>query len=130
MAASLRASYGNATFHDLKSSAEVRSRHLMASLQMYRIQAAVEDPWRDYPNGSPVPYKPPQFTPFAAFSPVDRSTAAIRAVVDTQCSAAISSDWLASASYMGSTTIHLWATKANNNAVFFPGTPNGLYICG
>jgi hypothetical protein len=39
----------------------------------------------------------------------------------------ISPDWLASASYMGSTTIHLWATKASNNAVFFPGSPvNGV----
>jgi len=36
-------------------------------------------------------------------------------------------DWVASASYMGSTTVHVWALQARNNAVYFPGAPvNGV----
>jgi Carboxypeptidase regulatory-like domain len=132
---SIRASYGNATDFTISNqfggSAISPPHGFIADVS--NPGGGLEDPWRDYPGGSPVPYKPPQFTPFAAFSPVDRYDMQPPYVQSWTLSVQrqISSDWLASASYMGSTTIHLWATKANNNAVFFPGNPiNGVCAVG
>jgi hypothetical protein len=128
---SFRASYGNATDFTISNqfggSAISPPHGFIADVS--NPGGGFEDPWRDYPGGSPVPYKPPQFTPFAAFSPVDRYTMQPPYVQSWTLSIQrqISSDWLASASYMGSSTIHLWATRASNNAVFFPGAPvNGV----
>jgi hypothetical protein len=97
-----------------------------------------EDPWRDYPGGSPVPYilgggGTPRFTRLAAFSPVVRQdmqppyTESWTLSVQRQ----ISSDWLVSASYLGKRSLHLWAGRADNRSIYFPGAPvNGICTAG
>jgi hypothetical protein len=132
---SFRASYGNATDFTISNqfggSAISPPHGFIADVS--NPGGGLDDPWRDYPGGSPVPYKPPQFTPFAAFSPVDRYNMQPPYVQSWTLSLQqqLSADWLASASYMGSSTIHLWATRASNNAVFFSGNPvNGICTAG
>jgi hypothetical protein len=41
----------------------------------------------------------------------------------------VSTDWLVSASYIGTKTTHLWLLKTLNPAVYFPGTFNANGIC-
>jgi hypothetical protein len=94
-----------------------------------------EDPWRDYPGGMPVPYYSGQaiFTPFAQFLPIHRHDQQPPYVTSRTLSIQrqLSPDWLVSASYMGSTTVHLWVNRLRNNAVYFPGSPvNGVCTAG
>ena len=92
-----------------------------------------EDPWRDNPGGMPVPYIPGagRFTPFAQYLPVFRHETQPPYVASRTLSIQrqISQTWLASASYMGSNTVHLWMQQLRNNAVYIPGgtcTINGI----
>ena len=70
------------------------------------------------------------FTPFASFCTFSQ----IRHATAGTCSRGTSASkgrsrrtGLASASYMGSSTVHLWALRALNNAIYFPGSPvNGI----
>ena len=88
-----------------------------------------EDPWAGYPGGSPVPFTPSpssaRFTPFAQFLPVQRKDMQPPYVLSRTLSIQrqLSSDWLASASYIGSNSVHLWVVKDRNNAIYIPGGP-------
>jgi hypothetical protein len=90
-----------------------------------------DDPWSDYPGGSPVPYKlgSGSFDPFAVFAgflTYDMKPPTVESW-NLSVQRQVATDWLASASYMGSTTVHVWALRARNNAVYFPGAPvNGI----
>src|SRR5207249_7836555 len=83
--------------------------------------------WRDFPGGSPFPLikgAEARFTPYGIFqsSPYDIQTPATSSwnlTVQRQ----FAMDWLVSASYIGSTTVHVWAQEAINPAVYFPGGP-------
>jgi hypothetical protein len=94
-----------------------------------------DDPWSDYPGGMPVPYTfgSGKFTPYAVFASF-REYDLHPPVVESwnlSLQQQVGSNWVASASYMGSTTIHLWALQARNNAVYFPGSPvNGVCTAG
>jgi hypothetical protein len=94
-----------------------------------------DDPWSDYPGGMPVPYTfgSGKFTPYAVFASF-RDYDLHPPVVESwnlSIQQQVGSDWVASASYMGSTTIHVWALQARNNAVYFPGSPvNGVCTAG
>jgi len=90
-----------------------------------------DDPWSDYPGGSPVPYQfgSGNFDPFAVFAGFLKYDMKPPTVESWNLSLQkqVGADWLASANYMGSTTIHVWALQARNNAVYFPGAPiNGV----
>jgi hypothetical protein len=90
-----------------------------------------DDPWSDYPGGSPVPYIHGSglFTPFAVFAPFLHYDANPPKVQSWNLSLQrqVGNDWVTSASYIGSATIHVWALRALNNAVYFPGAPiNGV----
>jgi hypothetical protein len=94
-----------------------------------------EDPWLGYPGGTPVPYNPSaaRFTPGAQFLPVARYDMKPPYVQSWTLSIQrqISSDWLASGSYLGSTSVHLWTLRNLNNAIYFPGSPvNGVCTAG
>jgi hypothetical protein len=85
-----------------------------------------EDPWAGYPGGMPVPYNPSEarFTPFAQFLPVAHPNMQPPYVLSRTLSIErqISSDWLASATYIGSNSVHLWVLKNRNNAIYIPGS--------
>ncbi len=134
---SVRASFGLAT--DFTKGRQFGSG---ASAPPWGFQVAVqsptggfEDPWRDYPGGMPVPYESGRavFTPFAQFLPIHRHDQQPPYVTSRMLSVQrqLSSNWLMSASYMGSTTAHLWVNRLRNNAVYFPGSPvNGVCTVG
>ena len=86
-----------------------------------------EDPWAGYPGGIPVPYNPSsaQFTPFAQFLPLANYNMQPPYVLSRTLSIQreLSSDWIASASYIGSNSVHLWVLKNRNNAIYIPGGP-------
>jgi Carboxypeptidase regulatory-like domain len=92
--------------------------------------ASFDDPWRDYPGGSPVPYALgagvyTSFATLATFAEGMRPPTSQSWTLSLQRQ--VTSDWLASASYMGSSIIHTWAQKALNRSVYFPGNPvNGV----
>jgi len=86
-----------------------------------------EDPWAGYPGGIPVPYNPKSasFTPFAQFLPLKDYDMQPPYVLSRTLSVQqeLSPNWIASASYIGSNTVHLWVLRNLNNAVYIPGGP-------
>src|SRR5262245_11076199 len=85
----------------------------------------LDDPWRDFPGGIPFPltkgtdarfsaYSNMQSTPFNVTTP---ATSSWNMSVQRQ----IGSDWLVSASYIGTQTSHMWSQKALNPAIYIPG---------
>jgi hypothetical protein len=126
---SIRASFGMAT--DFTKARQFGSG---ASAPPWGFQVTVtsppggfEDPWAGYPGGMPVPYDPAsaRFTPFAQFLPVARPNMQPPYNLSRTLSIQhqFSSDWLASASYIGSNSAHLWVLMNRNNAVYIPGGP-------
>jgi hypothetical protein len=90
----------------------------------------LDDPWANYPGGNPYP-TPRGGADFGekAIFPVRGVYAAlpydINSPQSTQWNLSLQqqlgSDWLFSANYLGSTTIHLWTIKPLNYSVFLPG---------
>ncbi|HEX5431587.1 MAG TPA: TonB-dependent receptor [Bryobacteraceae bacterium] len=84
-----------------------------------------DDPWADFPGGNPFPIHldknftfpiPGNYTTY----PLDiRPTYLEQWNLSLQKQ--IGKDWLASASYLGNNTIHLWADAPINAAVYIPG---------
>src|SRR5262249_27573845 len=93
----------------------------------------LDDPWATFPGGIPFPltkgadarfsaYSNMQSTPFNVSTP---TTSSWNMSVQRQ----IGSDWLVSASYIGTETSHIWSQKALNPAIYIPGatcTLNGV----
>jgi Carboxypeptidase regulatory-like domain len=100
----------------------------------------LDDPWRDYPGGNPFPYVPDANAKFPAGAvyltvPYHMNPNTIHnwnLTVQKQ----LASDWLVSASYLGSEATHLWVSRSlNPGTYFFNGTnscvlPNGTTITG
>jgi hypothetical protein len=94
-----------------------------------------EDPYGDYPGGSPHPVKQPatfdaDFPAFAQFLPIDQNINSTRVqqwnvTVEQQ----LGTGWLASVSYLGSYIDRLWGEVQENPGVFMgldPCTINGV----
>jgi hypothetical protein len=96
-----------------------------------------DDPWT-VPGGNPFPFS---FDANAAFAlngtynnfNYDTKTTSVDSwslAVQRQ----IGESWLASASYIGNHTIHLWTSREQNAAVFYPGSnctlPSGKFVSG
>src|SRR5439155_19423911 len=93
----------------------------------------LDDPWRDFPGGIPFPltkgadarfsaYSNMQSTPFNVTTPTTSSW-------NMSFQRQIGSDWLVSATYIGTETSHIWSQKALNPAIYIPGascTLNGI----
>ena len=87
----------------------------------------MDDPWRDIPGGNIFPFELDKNVPFPGYgifysqrydfkNPYNQSwNLSIQRQVGT--------GWLATASYLGSNTMHLWGNKQINPAVYFPGGP-------
>ena len=90
-----------------------------------------DDPWAGYPGGNPFPgaVPPPSDVAFptqafyAGLLPNLKSTYMSNWNVSYQRQFA--NNWLATVSYMGNKTSHLWLTDDINPAVYIPGTCGG-----
>ncbi len=87
----------------------------------------LENPWQGYPGGNPFPVQLSQDTVFVPagnyysipYDPPSTTRHSWNLSVQRQ----IATDWLASASYMGSQAVHLWTLRQVNSAIYFPGGP-------
>jgi hypothetical protein len=85
-----------------------------------------ENPWLGYPGGNPFPIGAVDpNTPFPAFSnyfsiPYDNPRTT-RYSWNLSVQRQIATDWLVSASYLGSQTAHIWVAQELNQALFVPG---------
>jgi len=127
---SVRASFG--TFYDYPSSFfQVGLSNAPPTSQRQVIQGvSLDNPWANYPGGEPFPTafgkdwnKNTPWPLNAVVTAVDYDTkntliSQWNLIVQRQ----VGNDWLASASYIGSQSSHLWALQQLNPAVYFPGT--------
>jgi Carboxypeptidase regulatory-like domain len=91
-----------------------------------------DKPWRDFPGGNPFPWEfnlgdpsKAKFIQYATFLPMNRYDMVPPYVQTWNLSVQrqMPGDFLASVSYLGSETTHLWIGKDRNSAVYFPGGP-------
>jgi hypothetical protein len=83
------------------------------------------DPWASYPGGDPFPLRLDKNAAFPTFSsytsyPLDLKIPYVQQW-NLSVQKQIGANWLFSASYLGNSTIHLWAEQAINAAVNMPG---------
>jgi len=87
-----------------------------------------DDPWRDFPGGNPfpigrlsanIPY--PADQNYFVIAPHNPPTS--RNEWNLSIQRQLSSNWLVSASYLGSQTAHLWKAQELNPATYIPGGP-------
>ena len=84
----------------------------------------IEDPWASQPGGNPFPIslgrdaRFPLLSAYAAL-PYDSPNPTVQQW-NLSIQRQIGSDWLASASYLGTHTTHLWTVQSVNPAVYFP----------
>jgi carboxypeptidase family protein len=129
---SLRASYG--LFFDVPQQQYFQSQG-NAPPWLPRVEVdgvRFEDPWAGFPGGNPYPLPPGVnvFTPYARYLSMNYDT---HNPTVSQWNLAlqrqVGSNWLASASYLGSNSVHLWTSDTINPAVYLgtgPCTLNGV----
>jgi hypothetical protein len=130
---SIRASYGLTydfvvgSFHNNTSTAPPWG----AQIRIMAPGGGLDDPFRDFPGGNPFPFvfdKNATFTPYGPFlsMPYGIKTTNVGSW-NLSIQRQVSTNWLASASYIGNETTHLWVTRAINPPIYFPGAPvNGV----
>ena len=87
-----------------------------------------DDPWRGYPGGDPfpIPIPPPKNVvvptgaAYVVLPPDIKSMYMLQWNVSYQVQ--FSGDWLATASYLGNKTTHLWLARDINYSVYIPGS--------
>ena len=86
------------------------------------------NPYAGFPGGNPFPT--PQLTANAPFLPfgnyfiIDKdSPTATKHSWNLSVQRQIATDWLASATYIGSHAVHLWGSRELNQAIYIPGGP-------
>jgi hypothetical protein len=125
---SMRASYAMA--HDQVAAGFLTSPTDVPPFQPeFRINnppGGVDNPWLGYPGGNPFPLPPPStnvdfptLSPYGTV-PYDNPQMA-RHMWNLSLQRQVGSDWLVSASYMGSHALHLWYGQDVNYAVYIPG---------
>jgi Carboxypeptidase regulatory-like domain len=125
---SVRSSYSMA--HDMLSGGFYNnfiSSPWAASVTVASPPGGFDNPWQGYPGGNPFPPKPvnanSEFPPFSNYFvvPYD-SPQTTRHSWNLSLQRQIATDWLVSASYMGSHSDHLWGAQELNPAIYIPGT--------
>jgi Carboxypeptidase regulatory-like domain/TonB dependent receptor len=85
----------------------------------------LENPWSTYPGGNPFPTKFGADVPFVAFGDFQSLDYNIKPITVSSWNLSlqrqVASDWLASASYLGTQTLHVWTEAAANSAIYIPG---------
>jgi len=123
---SIRASYGysynfvNAQWReDTVGSAPWGNRTSLQSVPL-------EDPWRDFPGGIPFPLIKGADARFSAYSNMQSTSFNVKTPATSSWNLSlqrqIGSDWLLSATYIGTETTHLWSQRQINPAVYIPGS--------
>jgi hypothetical protein len=124
---SIRSSYSLA--HDMLSGGFFNnfiSSPWAASVTVASPPGGFDNPWGGYPGGNPFPPKPvnanSEFPPFSNYFvvPYD-SPYTTRHSWNLSLQRQIATDWLVSASYMGSRAVHLWGAQELNPAIYVPG---------
>ena len=86
----------------------------------------IDNPWANYPGGNPYPPRTGRDATFAPYSPYQILPSNLRNPNIQQWDFSIQrqagTEWLASANYLGSHTIHTWTVRAVNPAVYIPGS--------
>ena len=94
----------------------------------------LDDPWRGIAGGNPFPFAITSDTTFAASGVFLTTPDDIQTPYDESWNLSVQREvggMLASVSYMGTTTIHMWGTRALNAGIFFPGAAvNGVCTVG
>ena len=86
-----------------------------------------DNPWQGYPGGNPFPGGPIDANvPFPAIAsyivvPYD-NPATTRNSWNLSIQRQVTTDWLASASYMGGHLVHVWGSQELNPAIYLPGS--------
>ena len=122
--------YPNAQFHLWTSTAPPFGGDARA-LKPRRM----DDPWADFPGGNPFPLDTTD--PNLAFPSFPRINQAMDASVQASqtqnwnlaLQQQMAQDWLVSASYLGSHTIHMVQGGPGNPAIFFPGSADVSGVC-
>jgi carboxypeptidase family protein len=126
---SVRASAG--TFYDYPTSLYLRSLTtgppMTPRVQLTNVK--FDTPWSNYPGGDPFPMpygrdlaRNTVFTPYSAFLALDYNSHNMRVGQwNISIQKQIGTDWLASATYLGNATRHLWGTQPLNPVIFIPG---------
>jgi len=93
----------------------------------------LDNPWQGFPGGNPFPLKFDQNALFPLFGSYESTPYNIRMPYVSSWNLGIQrqvkTDWLVSATYLGSQVVHMWVQKPLNPAVFIPGGPctlNGI----
>src|SRR6185369_10780233 len=93
------------------------------ALTLQNVQ--LSDPWATYPGGDPFPTIVNRDTPFSTFGLVSTHPYNAKPTVVNQWNLSLQrqlgTDWLVSANYIGSSTIHLMTGEEANPAVYIPG---------
>jgi hypothetical protein len=128
---SIRASVG--TFYDYPASIYLRSLTtgppMTPRVQLTNVK--FDTPWSAYPGGDPFPMPfgrnlthDTPFTPYGAYLALDYDSPNMRVGQwNLSLQRQIGADWLASATYLGNATRHLWGTQPLNPVIFLPGGP-------
>jgi hypothetical protein len=132
---SLRASYGlgyvnvPGTFREGYSGAPPWG----ARVTLTSPPGGLDDPWKDIPGGNIFPYELDQNAPFPPRGLFYTQRYDLRNPYsqswNLNIQRQIAEDWLVSASYMGSNILHVWANRALNPAIYFPGVGDANGNC-
>ena len=102
-------------------------------LDIIRNNPRLDDPWAGYPGGSPFP---PVFDANAKFPPFGQFTVMPYHLSPSQSQTwnlsvqrQLGTDWLVSASYLGTHIIHMLMSAPLNPAIYFPGTADANGNC-
>jgi len=84
------------------------------------------NPWQGFPGGNPFPVTLSKSSAFPANEYFETVPLDVKVTYLEQWNLSIQrqigKDWLASATYLGNNTIHLWTDRELNPAVYIPGT--------
>jgi hypothetical protein len=126
---SIRASAG--TFYDYPTSLYLRALTtgppMTPRVQLSNVK--FDTPWSNYSGGDPFPMpfgrdlkRDTPFTPYGAYLALDYDSPNMRVGQwNLSIQRQLGSDWLASATYLGNATRHLWGTQPLNPVIFIPG---------
>lgn len=98
-----------------------------ADIQLNTPQGPFDDPWRGYPGGNPFPGQnpPASNTIFPTSAQWVNEPLRQRTPYTTQWNVSyqrqFAKDWLASVSYLGNKTTHVWLATDINRALYIPG---------
>jgi hypothetical protein len=99
--------------------------------RIVRTNVRFDDPWANEPGGDPFPTafgrsvsRNAPFPSFMIVTAMDYDSPNMQVSQwNLSVQRQVGTDWLASASYLGSHTVHLWSTQPINPAVYIPGGP-------